>query len=230
MKTFKPYPRGTVLHFVRHGATAANLVGLRCGGDLDLPLTDVGRRQAQQVGRALLAARQPLSHIVTSDLQRTRETATLIAGVIGSVHALPALVVEPAFGERRLGDWNLTPTADTEAAMRAGLVPPGGESNTEFHDRMVDALDRIRPLMDNASGVLVVGSKGVARVLGEISGMPGRVALDNGVLCHFEMGPRFQEPAALHAAGPHMPHPHMAHPHAAAPHPPVQQHADLQTT
>ncbi|MES2717786.1 MAG: histidine phosphatase family protein [Pseudomonadota bacterium] len=195
MKKFKPYARGTVLHFVRHGATAANLVGLRCGGDLDLPLTDQGRRQAQQVGRALLAGRQPLSHIVTSDLQRTRETATLIAGVIGSTHPLPTLVVEPSFGERRLGDWNLTPTADTEAAMRAGLVPPGGESNDEFHDRIVDALDRIRPLM--GASVLVVGSKGVARVLGELSGMPGRVALDNGVLCHFEMGPRFHEQAEL---------------------------------
>lgn len=199
MKKFKPYARGTVLQFVRHGATAANLVGLRCGGDLDLPLTDQGRRQAQQVGRALLAGRRPLSHIVTSDLQRTRETATLIAGVVGSAHALPTLVVEPAFAERRLGDWNLTPTADTEAAMRAGLVPPGGESNDEFHDRIVDALDRIRPLMGGSVGgsVLVVGSKGVARVLGELSGMPGRVALDNGVLCHFEMGPRFLEQADL---------------------------------
>jgi probable phosphoglycerate mutase len=195
MKPFKPFPRGTVLHFVRHGATAANLVGLRCGGDLDLPLTDQGRRQAQQVGRVLLQARRPLTHIVTSDLQRTRETATLIAGVIGSVHPLPALVVEPAFAERRLGGWNLTPVADTEAAMRGGLVPPGGESNEAFHDRIVDALDRIRPLV--ADAVLVVGSKGVARVLGELSGMPGRVALDNGVLCHFELGPCFQEQADL---------------------------------
>lgn len=191
MKPFKPFPRGTVLHFVRHGATAANLVGLRCGGDLDLPLTDAGRHQAQRVGRTLLQWRQPPTHIVTSDLQRTRETATLIAGVIGATRALPSLVVEPAFGERRLGDWNLTPSADTEAAMRAGLVPPGGESNDAFHDRIVGALDRVRHLLTGS--VLVVGSKGVARVLGEISGMPGRVALDNGVLCHFEMGPRFEE-------------------------------------
>lgn len=195
MKQFKPFPRGTVLHFVRHGATAANLVGLRCGGDLDLPLTDEGRRQAQRVGRTLLQWRQPPTHIITSDLQRTRETATLIAGVIGASQALPTLVVEPAFAERSLGGWNLTPTADTEAAMRAGLVPPGGESNEAFHDRIVGALDRVRHLLTGSA--LVVGSKGVARVLGEISGMPGRVALDNGVLCHFEMGPRFEEQEAL---------------------------------
>lgn len=191
MKQFKPFPRGTVLHFVRHGATAANLVGLRCGGDLDLPLTDAGRHQAQRVGRTLLQWRHPPTHIVTSDLQRTRETATLIAGVIGASHALPTLVVEPAFAERLLGDWNLTPTADTEAAMRAGLVPPGGESNEAFHDRIVTALDRVHHLLTGQ--VLVVGSKGVARVLGELSGLPGRVALDNGVLCRFELGPPFHE-------------------------------------
>lgn len=183
------------LHFVRHGATSANLVGLRCGGDLDLPLTDPGRHQAHQAGRALLAMRPPIGRIVTSDLQRTRETASLIAGVLGAHHPLPEIVVEPGFGERRLGDWNLMPAADTEVAMRAGLTPPGGESNEDFHARIVDAVERITPLLDRP--VLLVGSKGVARVLGELAGMPGRLALDNGVVCHFELGPRPTLPADL---------------------------------
>lgn len=191
MKKYVPFPHGSVLHFVRHGATAANLVGLRCGGDIDLPLTDVGRRQALSAGRALVSQHLGIARIVTSDLQRTRETAALIAGVLGAHGHLPQVVVEPAFCERRLGDWNLTPTADTEIAMRAGLVPPGGESGEVFRDRILGALDRVRALMDQP--LLVVGSKGVARVLGEISGLPGRLALDNGVLCRFELGPRFEE-------------------------------------
>jgi probable phosphoglycerate mutase len=186
-----PFPHGTVLHFVRHGATAANLVGLRCGGDIDLPLTDTGRRQALSAGRALLEQHLPIAHIVTSDLQRTRETASLIAGVLGAHGHLPRVVVEAGFCERLLGDWNLTPTADTEIAMRAGLVPPGGEANDVFHARIAAALDKVRPLMHQP--LLVVGSKGVARVLGEISGLPGRLALDNGVLCRLELGPRFEE-------------------------------------
>ena len=191
MKKYAPFPHGTVLHFVRHGATAANLVGLRCGGDIDLPLTDIGRRQALSAGRALLGLHPPIAHIVTSDLQRTRDTAALIAGVLGSQGAPPGVVVEPGFCERHLGDWNLTPTADTEIALRAGLVPPGGEAGDVFHERIAGALERVRPLLDRP--VLVVGSKGVARVLGEISGLPGRLALDNGVVCRFELGPRFQE-------------------------------------
>lgn len=192
---FEPFPRGTVLHFVRHGATAANLVGLRCGGDLDLPLTDVGRRQAHSVGQALRAMNPPIARIVTSDLQRTRETAAIIALALDAAAAPPEVVIEPGFAERHLGDWNLAPTADTEIALRSGLAPPGGEAAEVFRDRIVAALQRIRPLL--AQPLLLVGSKGVARVLGELSGLPGRLALDNGVLCRFELGPRFEELADL---------------------------------
>jgi 2,3-bisphosphoglycerate-dependent phosphoglycerate mutase len=194
MKKYPLVPPGSVLHFVRHGATAANLAGLRCGGDLDLPLTEPGRRQAQLAGQALLRQQLHISHIISSDLQRTRETAALIAGVLGSSHPLPAVVVEPAFAERRLGGWNLTPTADTEASLRAGVAPPGGESDAQFRDRIVDALTRIAPLL--AQPVLLVGSKGVARVLGELAGMPGRLALENGVLCSFQLGMELPTQAA----------------------------------
>ncbi len=189
MTTPATFPPGSLLHFVRHGATAANLAGLRCGGDLDLPLTETGRRQAQQAGQALLAlqpANGHIAHIVTSDLQRTRETAALIAGVLGSSWALPALWVEPAFAERRLGDWNLKPLAETEAALRAGQVPPGGESDAEFQHRIRGALARIAPLLGQP--VLLVGSKGVARVLGLLCGVPHRLALDNGALFRFDLG------------------------------------------
>jgi len=191
----KPFPHGTVLHFVRHGATAANLSGLRCGGDLDLPLTDTGRQQARSVGRTLRSAGPAITRIVTSDLLRTRETATLIAAELAGAGGPLELVIEPGFAERHLGDWNLAPTADTEVALRSGLAPPGGEAAEVFHRRIVDALDRIRPLL--AQPLLLVGSKGVARVLGELSGLPGRLALDNGVLCRFELSPRFEELADL---------------------------------
>ncbi len=33
-------------YFVRHGVTDLNFRGLRCGGDLDVPLTDIGCDQA----------------------------------------------------------------------------------------------------------------------------------------------------------------------------------------
>ena len=39
------------LRCLRHGATVANLLGLRCSGDLDLPLAEVGRTQAVEAAR-----------------------------------------------------------------------------------------------------------------------------------------------------------------------------------
>ena len=44
------------LLFMRHGATAPNAAGLRCGGDVDLPLTDLGHRQAVQAAQRLAGA------------------------------------------------------------------------------------------------------------------------------------------------------------------------------
>src|SRR5437764_11145661 len=41
-----PMSSSRPLVFVRHGATQANIAELRCGGDLDVPLIELGRCQA----------------------------------------------------------------------------------------------------------------------------------------------------------------------------------------
>src|SRR5882672_9744403 len=71
--------RTGVLRFVRHGATGPNLAGLRCGGDLDVPLAEAGREQALEIARHVAALDPPIGLIVTSDLRRTRATAACIA-------------------------------------------------------------------------------------------------------------------------------------------------------
>jgi len=101
----------TTLRFVRHGATAANLLGLRCGGDLDLELADCGRSQAEEAAQRIAGLCPPVGIIVTSDLKRTRETAQIIARALGK----PAIVVEPEFAERSLGEWNLHPIDETQS-------------------------------------------------------------------------------------------------------------------
>ena len=172
------------LRFVRHGATAPNLAGLRCGGDLDVPLTALGREQAQRVAPVVAALRPRVGLIVTSDLSRTRETAALIA------HHLPGVpvVVEPGFAERRLGRWNLMSIEETQPWLEARMTPPGGESDAEFVDRVARAVRRIKTHLHERP--LLVGSKGVARVLGELIGVAHRVELDNGYLAEFDMGHR----------------------------------------
>jgi 2,3-bisphosphoglycerate-dependent phosphoglycerate mutase len=168
------------LRFVRHGATAPNLVGLRCGGDLDVPLTELGRQQAEVVGAQLVQLQPPVGLIVTSDLQRTRETATLIARHLPGV----PVVVEPGFAERRLGAWNLMAISLTQPWLEARMTPPGGESDDEFTDRIAGAVRRIKGQLHRRP--LLVGSKGVARVMGELMGLPQRLELDNAVLAEFD--------------------------------------------
>ena len=69
------------LLFMRHGATALNAAGLRCGGDVDLPLTDLGHRQAVLAAQRLAALRPRVGVIVVSALQRTRQTADIVSVV-----------------------------------------------------------------------------------------------------------------------------------------------------
>jgi 2,3-bisphosphoglycerate-dependent phosphoglycerate mutase len=172
------------LLFVRHGATEPNLAGLRCGGDLDVPLTDLGRQQAASAAVKLSQLRPAVGLIVTSDLARTRETAAIIARHLGGV----PVVVEPAFAERRLGQWNLRSIAETQPWFEARLTPPGGESDDEFVDRVAGAVRRIKAQLPLRP--VLVGSKGVARVLGELIGRQGRLELDNGVIEHFDFAQR----------------------------------------
>ena len=172
------------LRFVRHGATAPNLAGLRCGGDLDVPLTDLGREQAALAAQRIARLAPPVGLIVTSDLLRNRETAAIIN------RALPAaqLVVEPGFAERRLGEWNLLPIEETQPWFEARCTPPGGESDAEFIDRIARALRSVKTRL--AQRPLLVGSKGVARVMGELIGMNQRLELENGAVTEFDFATR----------------------------------------
>lgn len=168
------------LRFVRHGATAPNLAGLRCGGDLDVPLTDIGREQAHAAGRALARLEPAVGAIITSPLLRNRETAAIIAGYLPRAR----VAIEPAFGERRLGAWNLLPILQTQPWLEARMTPPGGESDDEFIDRIGRAVRGIKQQL--ADRPLLVGSKGVARILGELVGIDGRLELDNGAIWEFD--------------------------------------------
>ena len=64
-------------YFLRHGVTDHNLRRLVMG-QLDVPLNDQGRRQAELAARQVVGL--GISRIVSSPLSRARETAEVIAG------------------------------------------------------------------------------------------------------------------------------------------------------
>ena len=169
---------------VRHGATAPNVAGLRCGGDLDVPLTELGRRQAAEAARRVANLDWTIGLIVASPLQRTQESAAIISHVLGGVEVL----TEAAFSERRLGTWNLRSVAETEAELVAGVTPPGGESTSEFFDRIERAArSLLLPRLEQRP--LLVGSKGVARAFRELLGISCANGFANGELLQLDLAP-----------------------------------------
>lgn len=91
------------IHLLRHGETAWNLDG-RLQGQLDSSLTELGRRQAQQLGDLLagyfadVAALPPFQ---VSPLGRAQETANLIR----ARHPTSAYATEARLTEVSFGDW-----------------------------------------------------------------------------------------------------------------------------
>jgi 2,3-bisphosphoglycerate-dependent phosphoglycerate mutase len=174
---FKPATAARPLVFMRHGATQANLEGLRCGGDIDLPVSDIGREQVEHAAIDLRASKLRIDVIVASDLLRVRESALIVSRHLG----YPPIVVEPGFRERSLGEWNLQPASRTEQALRDGVTPPGGESKEDFKSRIERALGTLTKA-PAGQRQLLVASRGVARVLGELLGEPQRQGAKRGNL------------------------------------------------
>jgi probable phosphoglycerate mutase len=175
--------------FVRHGATEPNMRNLRCGGDLDGPLIELGREQARETARRIREMKLDVGMIICSDLQRARETAAIIGEAIG----VTAIAVEPLLKERRLGEWNLSPVSQTEELLKRNVTPPGGESEKAFVARISAALERLQPYL--SSQPLIVSSKGVARVLNTLLGDGSRLQVANGEIVRFEMQPPVPEMA-----------------------------------
>src|SRR2546430_16730179 len=127
------------LVFVRHGATHANIAELRCGGDLDVPLIELGRRQAVATAQRIRDLRLPIGLIFTSSLQRAHETATIISDELRGVE----VAVEPALAERSLGTWNMRPINETQAAFEAGATPPRRAANPALIGRGGTRLQKV---------------------------------------------------------------------------------------
>ena len=188
--------RPFTLYFVRHGVTEPNFRGFRCGGDLDLPLMDIGCDQAYLLAKQIEKMNLRIGVIVTGSLIRTRQTASIISGVLGNV----PIEIEPLFNERRLGQWNNRPIAETEELLAAEVTPPGGESEEDFAKRVSMALDNLRPHLDRRP--LLVSSKGVGRVLNGLLGGQGRMTVGNGEIVEFGVA-RDQGATVLRVARPH---------------------------
>jgi probable phosphoglycerate mutase len=187
--------RPFTLYFVRHGITEPNFRGFRCGGDSDIPMMDIGCDQAYLLAKQIEKMNLRVGVIVAGSLIRTRQTASIISGVLGTV----PVEIEPLLNERKLGQWNNRPIAETEELLKRKVTPPGGESDDQFEARVALALEHLRAYFDRRP--LIVSSKGVGRVLNHLLGGTERMTVGNGEIVEFAVAPH-AGPAALRVTRP----------------------------
>ena len=139
----------TRLYALRHGETEWN-VETRIQGNLNICLNDKGHEQAARLGAALAKRHQhePITAIYSSDLWRAYDTALAISKAIG----IP-VVTDEGLRERGFGFFEGMSYAEIEAkhpelsarwrARDPHFSPEGGESLTQFRDRILTASQAI---------------------------------------------------------------------------------------
>lgn len=128
---------------VRHGRSTANASGVLAGRTAGVALDATGRAQAQRVAQRL--ADVPLAAVVTSPLQRCRETARAL--LVGR-EDVPVPVVEPRLVETDYGQWQGRPLAElakeelwaTVQTRPSAMRFPGGETMAGMQARGVAAI------------------------------------------------------------------------------------------
>jgi len=185
---------------VRHGQTAWN-DERRCQGQSDTPLSELGIVQAQRVAQAL--SHEQVDAIYSSDLQRTRVTAELIA----AYHNL-AVHVDLRLREMNLGECEGIPYGEVmqsrpEMIARweqepANVVWPGGESLEQLQARALPAFEDI--LQKHAAGNVVVVAHQLTlyAILTRLLGTPlndyRRFLLETGGITRIEVNGRYPGP------------------------------------
>lgn len=158
----------TTIILVRHGRTHLTESKRISGrGGEDPGLSDLGKSDAHSVAKALKqigisgpwAHLRPVSAIVTSPIQRTRDTANIIANELGL-----SVSVESDIAEIGFGDWDGHTNDEVKAKWPDefsnwqgswNVSPPGGESLEEFDQRVQRGREVITKAHEGGTVVVV---------------------------------------------------------------------------
>lgn len=156
---------GTLVLLIRHGETEWNR-DQRVQGHYDVPLSERGVRQAERLAEWL--AEEALGAVYSSDLQRARITAEILAG-----DQIPVRL-EPRLREARFGLFEGLTSAEIQAAYPEAYLawrhdairhrPPGGETLEDLQERCMEALAEHLPEHPGQT-VAVVAHGGPVRVM-----------------------------------------------------------------
>ena len=161
------------LVIIRHGQSTFNLEN-RFTGEMDVPLTALGREEAARAGKLVKQAHIVFDRAFTSVLMRAHQTLEIVLAELGQ----QALAVEQskALNERNYG--NLQGLNKAEVALQYGedqvalwrrsfaVRPPGGESLHDTVNRVVPYYaQHIEPLLRLNKNILIVAHGNSLRAL-----------------------------------------------------------------
>jgi probable phosphoglycerate mutase len=153
---------------IRHGETAWN-VDTRLQGHLDIPLNDVGLRQAQHLAQALVQ-RDAIDAIYASDLSRAHSTAQAIAQRVGQ-----SVTTHAGLRERHFGAFQGRTFAEIEVELPEHAwhwrkrtpewtPPEGGESLIDLRKRIMTTVNELAARHPGQQ-VVIVAHGGVLDIL-----------------------------------------------------------------
>ena len=150
-------PKLTLLA-IRHGETVLNLAK-RYQGHSDSPLTETGRNQVASLGRRL--AKFKFDKLISSDLGRARETASIIAECTGH-----SVKTDSRLRERNYGVLEGLTVSDIKAGHSEVLerldandpdyIIPDGESHRQHFQRNVAVFEELQSGISDGRVALVV--------------------------------------------------------------------------
>jgi len=144
--------------YVRHGESESNVRGVFAGGQDNTPLTDVGREQAKLAGQVLKNFNINFDHIISSPLDRTKETAKIIANELQFTE--DNIEYDERLQEYDVGTGNGTPYEGATSEQLVGF--PGAEKPEAFKKRVHGVLAEIKAREGNT---LIVAHGGVGRLI-----------------------------------------------------------------
>ncbi len=160
------------LMLVRHGETEWNAQS-RYQGQMDVPLSALGRRQAELIAGRL--AGQRIDAVYASDLKRAWETAQIIVQKSGL-----QVLSEPRLRELKFGVLEGL-TFDEAQVQYPGMIaawledfnrpPEGGETIELFSARIVSLLDDFKKKHDEQIVLLVAHGGSLSEILRVVLGL-----------------------------------------------------------
>ena len=167
-------PPTTTLLVIRHGETVWN-VEERFQGHGDSPLTETGRTQVRALGLRLRDFR--FDELITSDLGRAQETASIIAECTGHVFRTDQRLRERNYGVLE----GLTiPKINVQYPevfdrLKAGdpeYIVPEGESHRQHYERNIDFIETFMAEKAGTTAALVVHGGVLDSILRYVTEMP----------------------------------------------------------